>query len=47
METASLEVETTDFELENVLTQLRLVATACAAQKSVPLAGAKKKKKQL
>jgi len=44
METACLEVETTDFEPENVLTQLRLVATACAAQKSLPLAGAKKKK---
>jgi len=44
METACLEVKTTDFEPENVLPQLRLVATACAAQKSLPLTRAKKKK---
>jgi hypothetical protein len=36
METACLEVKTMDFELENVLTQVRLVATACTPVRAFP-----------
>jgi hypothetical protein len=36
METACLEVKTMDFELENVLTQVRLVATECVPERSFP-----------
>jgi hypothetical protein len=45
METACLEVKTMNFEPENVLTQLRYVATACTPERDFPSPAQKVKKK--